>query len=175
MPGNPWAVGLSFFAACWSGRALSNTGLIVYCTNGGPSAAAIASVIARNIGQGVLWEYWDYVRPSFWMMFPMFLVSLPAGIGWLVGCNVYAVFSAYAHQLQHDNPLKCFWMPMPTHYVHHKFNMWHSILAWRWTFGIESFAPTSRCRNAQGMDTANGSKKFARRPRGGSGEKGDWL
>ncbi len=80
---------------------------------------------ARNEGQGVLWEYWDYIKPGCLIMWPMFFVSLPAGIGWLLGIQVYAVFVAFSHQLQHENPLKCFWMPMPTHYVHHKFNMWH--------------------------------------------------
>jgi sterol desaturase/sphingolipid hydroxylase (fatty acid hydroxylase superfamily) len=80
---------------------------------------------ARGVGQGVVWELWDYVRPSWPMMLPPLLISWTAGIGWIVGCLGYALFSAYAHQLQHDNPAACFWMPMPTHYVHHKYNMWH--------------------------------------------------
>ena len=79
----------------------------------------------HGVGQGVIMEYWDYIRPLFPLMFPMFLVSLPAGIGWFIGTNVFAFFSAYSHQLQHENPLKCFWMRMPNHYVHHKLNMWH--------------------------------------------------
>jgi len=47
------------------------------------------------------------------------------GLAWLAGSLTYAIFSAYAHQLQHENPTKCFWMSMPVHYVHHKYNMWH--------------------------------------------------
>jgi sterol desaturase/sphingolipid hydroxylase (fatty acid hydroxylase superfamily) len=95
---------------------------------------------ARNVGQGVLREYWDYIKPGCLLMWPGFLVSLPAGIGWLAGMQAYAVFIAFAHQLQHENPLKCFWMPMPTHYVHHKFNMWHhnfgmSLDLWDRVFG----------------------------------------
>ena len=85
---------------------------------------------ANNTGQGVLWEFVDYIKPSLVLMIPPFFVSLPAGIGFFIGGTVYALFSAYGHQLQHENPAACFWMPMPTHYVHHKFNMWH------YNFGI---------------------------------------
>ena len=79
----------------------------------------------RNEGQGVLWEFRDYVVGSLVLLFPMFLISWIAGLGWALGALVYAAFSAYAHQLQHENPIKCFWMPMPVHYVHHKYGMWH--------------------------------------------------
>ena len=41
------------------------------------------------------------------------------------GRNGFALFSAFAHQLQHENPKKCFWMKMPLHYVHHTHNQWH--------------------------------------------------
>ncbi|ERN40777.1 sterol desaturase [Rubidibacter lacunae KORDI 51-2] len=79
----------------------------------------------RNEGQGVLWEFRDYVVGSLVALPVMFLVSIPSGSGWLLGALAYAAFSAYAHQLQHENPVKCFWMPMPVHYVHHKYGMWH--------------------------------------------------
>jgi sterol desaturase/sphingolipid hydroxylase (fatty acid hydroxylase superfamily) len=79
----------------------------------------------RNEGQGVLWEFRDYVRGSFVVMCLMFFYCWEAGVGWFLGGLVYAAFSAYAHQLQHDNPTKCFWMKMPVHYVHHKYGMWH--------------------------------------------------
>lgn len=79
----------------------------------------------RNEAQGVLWEFLDYVKGTIILLIPMFFVSIPAGIGWTLGAVVYAIFSSYAHQLQHENPTKCFWMKMPVHYVHHKYNMWH--------------------------------------------------
>jgi sterol desaturase/sphingolipid hydroxylase (fatty acid hydroxylase superfamily) len=79
----------------------------------------------RNEGQGVLWEFRDYAVSTLLVMFLMFFVSSAAGWGWLLGGLVYAAFSAYAHQLQHENPTKCFWMKMPVHYVHHKYGMWH--------------------------------------------------
>lgn len=79
----------------------------------------------RNEGQGVLWEFRDYIKGTFLMMFPPFLISIPIGLGWMIGAIAYAAFSSYAHQLQHENPTKCFWMEMPVHYVHHKYNMWH--------------------------------------------------
>ncbi len=79
----------------------------------------------RNEGQGVLWEFRDYMLGSAIAILPMFFVSLNAGIGWTLGAIAFAAFSAYAHQLQHENPMKCFWMKMPVHYVHHKYGMWH--------------------------------------------------
>jgi sterol desaturase/sphingolipid hydroxylase (fatty acid hydroxylase superfamily) len=79
----------------------------------------------RNEGQGVVKEFRDYVVGSSLAMGVMFLVSVNAGAGWLLGSLAFAAFSAYAHQLQHENPTKCFWMKMPVHYVHHKYGMWH--------------------------------------------------
>jgi sterol desaturase/sphingolipid hydroxylase (fatty acid hydroxylase superfamily) len=79
----------------------------------------------RNEGQGVALEFRDYVQGSFIFMCLPFLISIPAGIGWMSGALAFAAFSAYAHQLQHENPMKCFWMKMPVHYVHHKYGMWH--------------------------------------------------
>jgi sterol desaturase/sphingolipid hydroxylase (fatty acid hydroxylase superfamily) len=79
----------------------------------------------RNEGQGVIWEFRDYILGSAILIIPMFFVSLTAGLGWAAGALAYAAFSAYAHQLQHENPRKCFWMKMPVHYVHHKYGMWN--------------------------------------------------
>ena len=59
------------------------------------------------------------------LLWPPFLISLSVGIAWVLGAILYAAFSAYAHQLQHENPLKCSWMTLPVHYVHHKYGMWH--------------------------------------------------
>lgn len=78
----------------------------------------------RNEGQGVLWEFWDYVKGTSILLVLPFLISFEIGLGWLLGGVAYAAFSSYAHQLQHENPTKCFWMKMPVHYIHHKHNMW---------------------------------------------------
>ena len=85
----------------------------------------------RNEGQGVVLEFFDYVKGAGLAMiaplgFTWFFATtwLPIGMGWLAGALIYAAFSAYAHQLQHENPIKCFWMKMPVHYVHHKYGMW---------------------------------------------------
>ena len=67
----------------------------------------------RNEGQGVVWEFRDYLKGSFIVLWPPFLISMTVGLGWLVGAIAYAAFSAYAHQLQHENPTKCFWMAAP--------------------------------------------------------------
>ncbi len=78
----------------------------------------------ENSAQGVLPEFKDYS-----MVIPVglfsFLISVPVGISFMSGTIVYALFSAYAHQLQHENPTKCFWLKMPVHYVHHKYNQWN--------------------------------------------------
>lgn len=79
----------------------------------------------RNEGQGVVWEFLDYVKGGAIAMVLPFFISVEAGMGWLLGALAYAGFSAYAHQLQHENPTRCFWMKMPVHYVHHKYGMWH--------------------------------------------------
>ena len=39
----------------------------------------------RNEGQGVIWEFRDYVQGSCIVMFIMFFFSLAAGIGWFMG------------------------------------------------------------------------------------------
>ena len=78
----------------------------------------------RNEGQGVIGEFKDYFKVVLLLSWT-FLISLPIGIGVFLGSLVYAMFSAYAHQLQHENPSKCFWLKMPVHYVHHQYNQWH--------------------------------------------------
>ncbi|MFP4220334.1 MAG: sterol desaturase family protein [Phormidium sp.] len=94
----------------------------------------------RNEGQGVVWEFRDYVKGAAIAMLLPFAISLNVGLGWLIGALAYALFSAYAHQLQHENPRKCFWMQMPVHYVHHKYQMWHhnfglAVDWWDYVFG----------------------------------------
>lgn len=78
----------------------------------------------KNEGQGVLGEFRDYFKGGFILLLPLFLYSWEVGISWFLGGLTYAIFAAYAHQLQHENPTKCFWMKMPVHYVHHKYNQW---------------------------------------------------
>lgn len=79
----------------------------------------------RNQGQGVLKEFINYFLGGLVVMCAMFLYSWEVGISWFLGVFSYAVFAAYAHQLQHENPVVCFWMKMPVHYVHHEYNQWH--------------------------------------------------
>ena len=77
----------------------------------------------ENTANGVLQEFKDYVMVvplSFLALF----ISMPIGISAIAGSLVYAAFSAYAHQLQHECPTKCVWLKMPVHYVHHKYNQW---------------------------------------------------
>ncbi len=94
----------------------------------------------ENTGQGFLWEFIEYVKFSFLAMLTPFLFSWEIGLSWLIGSFIYAVFAAYAHQLQHDNPKACFWMKMPVHYVHHEYDQWHHNFGlgvdwWDYVFG----------------------------------------
>lgn len=77
----------------------------------------------ENSAQGVLPEFKDYLM-ALPIAFVAFFISFPVGISFTAGSLVYGIFSAYAHQLQHENPTKCFWLKMPVHYVHHKYNQW---------------------------------------------------
>ncbi len=85
---------------------------------------------ADGWGQGWLGEFWDYFSGGLAVIWVGFLISLPIGIGWAVGCFIYACCAAYAHQLQHEHPERVFWMKRPVHYLHHAHNMW------RHNFGI---------------------------------------
>ncbi|ELS00847.1 sterol desaturase [Xenococcus sp. PCC 7305] len=79
----------------------------------------------ENTGQGFFLELVEYVKFSCLAMLTFFPFSWELGWSWLIGSLAYAIFAAYAHQLQHDNPKACFWMKMPVHYVHHEYDQWH--------------------------------------------------
>jgi sterol desaturase/sphingolipid hydroxylase (fatty acid hydroxylase superfamily) len=81
-------------------------------------------------GQGWLGEFWDYWSGGLLVIWAGFVYSLPAGIGYAAGVTLYAALAAYAHQLQHERPELCFWLPQPVHYLHHHYRMW------RHNFGI---------------------------------------
>jgi len=76
-------------------------------------------------GQGFLPELRDYLLPGTLLIVPPWFLGVSIGAGWTLGCTSIAVFIAYAHQLQHDNPRACRWMRVPVHYVHHRDQMWH--------------------------------------------------
>ncbi len=82
-------------------------------------------------GQGVVKEFRDYIVGGLPILLLTVLVLGLIGanwyikVSWFIGCLSYAVFAAYAHQLQHDNPELCFWLAMPVHYVHHEYDQWH--------------------------------------------------
>lgn len=80
-----------------------------------------------NEAKGVWPEFLHYLKGTAVLMPWLFLHSVAAGSGWLAGGLLYGFFSAYGHQLQHDNPRACFWMPrMPVHWVHHRYGMDHA-------------------------------------------------
>ncbi|MGV2829476.1 sterol desaturase family protein [Myxosarcina sp. GI1(2024)] len=73
---------------------------------------------------GVIGEFQNY-STAVLIFCPIFLISRSVGITVFCSALVYTAFSAFAHQLQHENPTKCFWMKMPVHYIHHQHNQWH--------------------------------------------------
>jgi sterol desaturase/sphingolipid hydroxylase (fatty acid hydroxylase superfamily) len=76
-------------------------------------------------GQGFWPEFADYVLPAWPVLLPSWFFGAAVGAGWTLGAISFGAFSAYAHQLQHESPAACRWMPMPVHYVHHRDHMWH--------------------------------------------------
>ena len=54
-----------------------------------------------------------------------FLWSVEAGVGFAAGGLLFACWAAYSHQLQHEKPELCFWLPRPVHFLHHHQHMWH--------------------------------------------------
>lgn len=70
---------------------------------------------ARTMVKDIL----DYAIVALAVGWMGFVVSVPAGLGWIGGCLVYVVTAAYAHQLQHANAHLLFWMPRPVHAIHH--------------------------------------------------------
>jgi sterol desaturase/sphingolipid hydroxylase (fatty acid hydroxylase superfamily) len=123
--GQQWAVAVLFFIAAFIFASLVEYWIHRLMHVSPRIGAKHRDHHRRNEGQGVLWEFRDYVLGSLIALPLMFLVSPTAGWGWLLGGIGFAAFSAYAHQLQHENPIKCFWMKMPVHYVHHKYGMWN--------------------------------------------------
>lgn len=86
----------------------------------------------EGTGQGWFGEFLGYFLPSLFFIWLGFLVSVAAGIGFALGGALHAVWSAYAHQLQHERPELVFWMKRPVHHLHHAGRMWHH------NFGISS-------------------------------------
>ena len=81
-------------------------------------------------GQGWFFEFRDYFLPSLPILIIggglfYYFLSPTSGITFAIGCFLYASAAAYAHQVQHENPDLCFWLPRPVHHLHHNGRMWH--------------------------------------------------
>jgi len=134
--GTAWAVGgfiFGSFVEYWGHR-------FMHAVTWGPGKTH-REHHARGTAQGVLLEFWDYFKFTWILMWPPFVfVSTTAGIGWVIGALFFIFFSSFGHQLQHENPKRCFWMPRPVHYIHHTHNQWHhnfglSLDIWDRVFG----------------------------------------
>ena len=58
------------------------------------------------------------VVPACWA-----LGALALGLGVTAGSVVWSAWVAYAHTLQHERPELVFWMRLPIHHLHHKYEM----------------------------------------------------
>lgn len=76
-----------------------------------------------NEARTFLQDFLDYGTGTALLCWIGFVVSIPAGIGWLLGALAYALLASYAHQLQHANAGLVFWMPRPVHGLHHVHDM----------------------------------------------------
>lgn len=83
-----------------------------------------------NQAQGILREWLDYLKGGIPFSVGVGLaavlwldVAASTSVALFAGSALYGLFAAYAHKLQHENPHGCFWMKMPVHYVHHKYDM----------------------------------------------------
>ena len=79
----------------------------------------------NNTTKGFVGDFCDFSLVAL-LVLPAFLISTPVGIAVVLGTVAFAAFASYAHQVQHYNLAKCFWMEMPVHYVHHRHNQWDS-------------------------------------------------
>ena len=68
-------------------------------------------------------DVWDYGTGAAALGWLGFLVSMPAGFGWMLGALTYTVLASYSHQIQHANPGLVFWMKRPVHRLHHAGNL----------------------------------------------------
>jgi len=80
--------------------------------------------------QGWFLEFKDYIVPPIPAIVGvsalLWYFELPvAAASFAAGVVIYGSLAAYAHQLQHDNPDLCFWLPQPVHFTHHQDKMWH--------------------------------------------------
>ncbi len=102
---------------------------------------------ASGQAKGVLPEFVQYLLGTSPLLLWGFLISTAAGVSFLAGAACFALFSAYGHQLQHDNPQACFWMRrMPVHAVHHRdrmrdANFGLSVSWWDHVFGTYRVVP----------------------------------
>ncbi|HHN74533.1 MAG TPA: fatty acid hydroxylase family protein [Acidobacteria bacterium] len=81
---------------------------------------------ADGRAKGVVWEFLHYVCGTLPLLPWGFFLGWAVGWGWLSAGVVYAFFSAYGHQLQHDRPEACFWMlGPPIHALHHLHDQQH--------------------------------------------------
>ncbi len=80
----------------------------------------------NNTTKGFVGDFLDFSLVSI-LVLPAFLISIYFGTIMVLGTVAFAAFASYAHQIQHYNPHKCFWMKMPVHYVHHNgSDQWNS-------------------------------------------------
>jgi sterol desaturase/sphingolipid hydroxylase (fatty acid hydroxylase superfamily) len=75
----------------------------------------------------------------------LFLGGWVAAAGIVIGGLAWAMWAGYSHQVQHEIPDICFWVPTPLHWLHHfgprpKANYGLGTHVWDWVYG--TYDPT---------------------------------
>ncbi|CAN5552719.1 hypothetical protein BH11PLA2_BH11PLA2_05590 [soil metagenome] len=86
---------------------------------------------AQETSDGWFWEFVYYaggaIPTAIGFAVGGWYLQLPwLGGGFAAGSLLYAVFAAYAHQVQHERPELVFWMHPPIHAVHHDNRMYRA-------------------------------------------------
>jgi sterol desaturase/sphingolipid hydroxylase (fatty acid hydroxylase superfamily) len=86
---------------------------------------------AQETSDGWFWEFVYYAAGAIPAAIGFVLGGLDLGLPWLgaglaTGSVLYAIFAAYAHQVQHERPELVFWMKVPVHAVHHQYEMYRA-------------------------------------------------
>jgi len=114
-----------------------------------------------NTTNGFWGDFRDFSLAAL-LALPAFIISISVGISVFLGTVAFAAFASYAHQIQHYNPAKCFWMKMPIHYIHHRDKQWDANFGlaidwWDRIFG--TYKPVAS--NSSWIDNSSGKRDNA--------------
>jgi sterol desaturase/sphingolipid hydroxylase (fatty acid hydroxylase superfamily) len=86
---------------------------------------------AEETSDGWFWEFIYYAGGAIPAAIAFSVAGYYLQLEWFAGglaagSILYAIFAAYAHQVQHERPELVFWMHPPIHAVHHRHRMYRA-------------------------------------------------